>query len=107
VGRYFQVNVYPSTNGAEPYQLSGHKDTVIRAIFSPDSEQLATVGGDNTVRVWDLLQQSELFTLNLPIKGKNVVWDFDFRCTPTGCWIAVPLTNNQKLMLYELGRIYD
>jgi len=32
------------------------------------------------------------------------LWDFDFRCTPTGCWIAVPLTTG-KLALYEFGRI--
>jgi len=105
VGRYFLINVYPRAEGAKPYYLQGHKDTVIRAIFSPDSEQLATVGGDNTVRVWDLLQKSELFTLALPTKGKNVVWDFDFRCTPQGCWIAVPLSDRQQLMLYNLGKI--
>ena len=34
------------------------------------------------------------------------LWDFDFRCTPTGCWIAVPLTRG-KLALYEFGKIYD
>jgi WD40 repeat protein/ABC-type oligopeptide transport system ATPase subunit len=106
VGRYFVVNVYPKSPESEHYILQGHKDTVIRAIFSPDSQQLATVSGDNTVRLWDLLQKSELFTIKLPTKGKNVVWDFDFRCTPKGCWIAVPLTQG-KLVLYEMGQIYD
>ena len=106
VGRYFVVNVYPKSPESDQYILQGHKDSVIRAIFSPDSQQLATVSGDNTVRLWDLLQKSELFTIKLPIKGKNVVWDFDFRCTPKGCWIAVPLTAG-KLMLYEMGQIYD
>jgi len=32
------------------------------------------------------------------------LWDFDFHCTPTGCWIAVPLTAG-KLALYNLGRV--
>ncbi len=104
VGRDLLVRVYPKD--AEPYILQGHKDTIIRAIFSPDGNQLATVSGDNTVRFWDLLQKNELFTLKLPVKGKNKIWDFDFRCTPTGCWIAVPLTNS-KLMLYAMGHIYD
>ncbi len=104
VGRYFVINLYPKNES--PYTLSGHKDSVLRAIFSPDSAQLATVGGDNTVRVWDLLQHSELFTLTLPTSGKNVVWDFDFRCTGTEphCWITVPLTQNKQVVVYELGK---
>lgn len=104
VGRYFVINLYPKNE--PPYTLAGHKDSVLRAIFSPDSAQLATVGGDNTVRVWDLLQHSELFTLTLPTSGKNVVWDFDFRCTGTEphCWMTVPLTKNKQVVVYELGK---
>ena len=30
------------------------------------------------------------------------LWDFDLRCTPTGCWLAVPLTRG-KLALYDFG----
>jgi WD40 repeat protein/energy-coupling factor transporter ATP-binding protein EcfA2 len=104
VGRYFVINLYPKNE--PPYTLAGHKDSVLRAMFSPDSAQLATVGGDNTVRMWDLLQHSELFTLTLPTSGKNVVWDFDFRCTGTEqhCWITVPLTKNKQVVVYELGK---
>ncbi len=68
VGRYFVINLYPKNE--PPYTLAGHKDSVLRAIFSPDSAQLATVGGDNTIRFWDLLQHSELFTLTLPTSGR-------------------------------------
>jgi WD40 repeat protein len=102
VGRYFTINVYP-TKPQMPYQLFGHQNTVIRALFSPDSQQLATVSGDNTVRFWDLLQQSELFTITLPTKGRDVVWDFDFRCFQDRCWVAVPLSQDKKLLLYELS----
>lgn len=77
-----------------------------KAIFSPDSRQLATVSSDMTVRLWDLDTQSELFRLRLPAEFTTSVplWDFDFRCTPTGCWIAVPLTSG-KLALYNLGKV--
>ena len=101
-GSYFGIKIYPDRSQT-PYPLWGHRDTVIRALFSPDSQQLATVSGDNTVRFWDLLQQSELFTITLPTKGKDVVWDFDFRCFQDRCWVAVPLSQDKKLLLYELS----
>jgi WD40 repeat protein/energy-coupling factor transporter ATP-binding protein EcfA2 len=110
VGREQTVSVYPSS-GAAPLlrlNLNGHEHMVYKAIFSPDSRQLVTVGGDMTVRVWDLDTQSELFCLRLPMQinegNDTPLWDFDFRCTPTGCWIAVPLTSG-KLALYNLGKI--
>lgn len=85
----------------------GHQTTILRAKFSPDSKQLITVSGDATVRFWDLDGNRELFTLNLPTNsGKPVpLWDFDFRCTPNGCFIVVPLTHG-RLVWYELGKIY-
>ncbi|QTR51830.1 WD40 repeat domain-containing protein [Candidatus Thiothrix anitrata] len=106
VGREYTVSVYPTSGTGTPLRLNGHEQTVLKAIFSPDSRQLATVSTDMTVRLWDLDTQSELFRLRLPterISGPPL-WDFDFRCTPTGCWIAVPLTSG-KLALYNLGRI--
>ncbi|MBU0656715.1 MAG: hypothetical protein KJ914_16460 [Gammaproteobacteria bacterium] len=108
VGREATVSVYPTSGTGTPLRLNGHEQTVYKAIFSPDSRQLATVSSDMTVRLWDLDTQSELFRLRLPterISGPPL-WDFDFRCTPTGCWIAVPLTSG-KLALYNLGKIKD
>ncbi len=81
----------------------------MRAIFSPDNQQLATVSADATLRLWDLDAGEALFTLRLPTTNRDSpvpIWDFDFRCTPTGCWIAVPLTRG-KLALYDFGQIYD
>jgi WD40 repeat protein len=110
VGREQTVSVYPTRKDAEPLRLHGHEQVVYKAIFSPDSRQLATVSMDMTVRLWDLDTQSELFRLRLPTEfvasPNSPLWDFDFRCTPTGCWIAVPLTSG-KLALYNLGKIKD
>lgn len=113
VGRELSAYVYATHTGKQEHRLVGHEQTIFRAIFSPDSQQLVTVSGDGTVRWWDLDTGSELFTLRLPTQPgpKPPLWDFDFRCTPQDCWIAVPLTRDTgKLMLYHLGAtetIYD
>ncbi len=92
-------------NPNKSQQLPGHEQTIYKALFSPDSRQLATVSWDMTVRLWDLDTQNELFLLRLPTTFDEApVWDFDFRCTPTRCWIVVPLTNG-KLTIYNLGTI--
>ncbi|MEZ5534613.1 MAG: hypothetical protein R3F02_03215 [Thiolinea sp.] len=106
VGREATVTVYPTQGQQHPLRLNGHEQTVYKAIFSPDSRQLATVSWDMTVRLWDLDTENELFRLRLPdnFRTSGSLWDFDFRCTPTGCWIAVPLTSG-KLALYNLGKI--
>ncbi len=97
---------------AEPRQLVGHEQAVLRAIFTPDGRQLTTVGGDMTVRVWDpgpddasaTAPGQALFTLRLPdLPQSPGPWDFDFRCTrdQATCWMAVPLTMG-RIALYRL-----
>lgn len=110
VGKDQLIHLYKLSEGLEKNALVGHEQTIFRAIFSPDSQQLATVSGDATVRFWDLSNGNELFSLHLPtqayVKSNSPLWDFDFRCTSQDCWIAVPLTRG-KLVLYELGNIYN
>jgi WD40 repeat protein len=103
-GRNSLLGVYGADNGKLIHPLVGHEQTVYRAIFSPDGQQLATVSSDATVRLWDVDTGAQLFALRLPADRAPPVplWDFDFRCTPTGCWLAVPLTRG-KLALYDLG----
>ena len=108
VGRYEVVEVYSAHDTQLLHRLVGHEETVYRAIFSPDGHQLATVSSDATLRLWDLDTGGELFSLRLPTHRSSPLplWDFDFRCTPAGCWVAVPLTCG-KLALYEFGKIDD
>jgi WD40 repeat protein len=108
VGRDQVVEVYSTHDAQLLYRLVGHEQTVFRAIFSPDGYQLATISSDATLRLWDLSTGGELFSLRLPTRRghPDTLWDFDFRCTPTGCWVAVPLTRG-KLALYEFGKLDD
>jgi len=107
--RNYSVNVY------EPkvkYELTGHDQSIVKSLFSPDNQQVMTAGADGTIRFWDLQYHAALFSLRLPTqKGSgnfSPLWDFDFRCAENGkghCWLAAPLTQGE-LILYDLGIIY-
>ena len=104
------TSIYTTDNQQVILQLAGHESTVYRAIFSSNGQQLATVSADSTVRLWDVSSGNTQWNLRLPsvrgVAGAVSLWDFDFRCTPTGCWIAVPLTRG-KLALYNLGPVVE
>ncbi|MDY6993639.1 MAG: hypothetical protein SVR94_13690 [Pseudomonadota bacterium] len=112
------VTVYQKVSqaGAESFKefnlLYGHKNSTQRGIFGPCGRQLVTVSSDATLRFWDLSGElagkAELLTLPLPVRAfpPAPLWNFDFQCTPKGCWIAVPLLTG-KLVIYELGSIYN
>jgi WD40 repeat protein len=47
------VKVWDAATGALQLTLSGHKNNVMRASFSPDGTWIATASVDNTALVWD------------------------------------------------------
>ncbi|MFM1892264.1 MAG: hypothetical protein RLZ44_1341, partial [Pseudomonadota bacterium] len=105
VGRDYVVSILDLGTGDLLHSLPGHENAVFKARFLPGGGQLATAGVDATVRFWDLETASELFTLRLPTNQRQPVplWDFDLRCAPAACWLAVPLTRG-KLALYQLAQ---
>lgn len=108
VGRDYVVSILDASDGTLLHRLPRHENAVFKARFLPGGGQLATVSVDATVRLWDLATETELFALRLPTnQGEPTpLWDFDLRCTPMGCWLAVPLTRG-KLALYDLGKSAD
>jgi WD40 repeat protein len=107
VGDDLLVHIYTNQNDQEQYfSLVGHENPITRVIFSPDSQQVATISLDTTIRLWDLKSRRELFILYLPMTPADTgPWDFDFLCLSNKhCWIAVPLTTKKSLKLYDLGK---
>lgn len=98
-----KTNVYHTASRRLQYHLNGHEDAVYKAIFSPDSQQLATAG-DVTAKFWELGQGKELFSVRLPVESAKPVpfWDFDFRCQASNCVMAVPLVRG-LLQLYQFS----
>src|SRR5690242_9716193 len=57
-------NVLPLPDGLHlRFTLSGHQGEIYRPQWSPDGNQLATPGSDNTIRIWKLQDGQPLPTL--------------------------------------------
>jgi len=58
-----EFSVAPLTRASST--LEGHTDSILTAVFSPNSKNLASGGGDSTVRFWDLDTETPLHTCEL------------------------------------------
>ena len=102
VGRNSTSYVYHAKAHYQKYHLIGHESRVIKAIFAPHSEILATASTDATISFWD--RGKQLLVLRLPAKRRWPVplYDFDFKCSQKECWVSVPLTRG-KIALYHIN----
>ncbi len=57
----------PGADTGKPIRsLSGHKDRVTSAAYSPDGQWIATAGWDGTARIWDAKTGKEVRRLDVP-----------------------------------------
>jgi serine/threonine protein kinase/DNA-binding SARP family transcriptional activator/uncharacterized protein with WD repeat len=67
--------------------LTGHRDTVTDAAWSPDGTRLATTGNDGTLRIWDARTLEELLNISAhiafeegsPLGVRELAWSPDGR----------------------------
>ena len=82
-GSYGRAMVFDVATGALKADLSGHRDTLYAATFSPDESLVATAGYDRTIVIWDVTKSSPIRKL----EGHNGAV-FDLAFSPDGSVLA-------------------
>jgi hypothetical protein len=94
------LHVWDTLTGVELRQLDGHTDWVALA-FSPDGKTLASAGGDQIVRLWEVATGQERWHREL---AENVVWALAFSpdgktlAMATSGWVSVTFNPGGKAL---------
>jgi WD40 repeat protein/tRNA A-37 threonylcarbamoyl transferase component Bud32 len=90
-------------NTPEKLLLLGHRDNVVGVAFSPNGKWLASVSGDQTLRIWDPAAGTHLRVLDLPGDGETVAFspDGELLAAGGGSFVWIWETGSWK-KLYDL-----
>lgn len=78
------VNLYDTQTGRLVHELFGHRGTIRKVTFSPDSRRLATAGESEGVKLWHVTTGQYL----LEFSAANHSPPTDCEFTPDGCCLA-------------------
>ena len=78
------VHLYETKTGRLVHELFGHRGTIRKVIFSPDSRRLATAGESEGVKLWHVATGQYL--LEFSAANHSPATDCEF--TPEGCSVA-------------------
>ncbi len=82
----------------EKIRLAGHEGGVPTVEFSPDGKQLASIGKDQTLRLWDVTKSGESRVLaQLPDQGQTLTF------TPDGLSLVCGYYNITDLSIWSVG----
>eukprot|EP01135_Chromosphaera_perkinsii_P012328 Nk52_evm20s2635 gene=Nk52_evmTU20s2635 len=84
-----RINVWDLHNQKLVRTFDGHTDGASCVDITPDGKKLVTGGLDSTVRVWDLMQSSELMYCSFPSQV------FSLGISPSEPWVSVGLENSR------------
>ncbi|KAI1854212.1 hypothetical protein JX266_001353 [Neoarthrinium moseri] len=78
-----RIDLWDTTIGEHRHTLQGHRGTATDIVFSPDSQLVAVVSQDRTLRLWNTVTYTHLHTLESP---NDVITTIKF--SPDGQMIA-------------------
>jgi WD40 repeat protein len=85
--------------------LKGHGTRVLSTAFSPDGKQLATIGDDGTVIIWDANTGNELLRLPGTTKASDLITEQRIAYSPDGKRLAVCDSNQLKVYAPTSGEL--
>ncbi|MGH3809693.1 MAG: WD40 repeat domain-containing protein [Pseudonocardiaceae bacterium] len=77
-------------------QLTGHTDTITKAVFSLDGRTLATASADHTIRLWNVTSHRPIVKIEIP----GPIHDVEFN--PDGHTLAIA-SDNQTVRLWDVS----
>ncbi|ANB15272.1 peptidylprolyl isomerase CPR1 [Sugiyamaella lignohabitans] len=83
-------------------QFLAHKSAIRKAIFSTDSRLLLTIGGDKTIKIFDVYSLDMINILEVSIVPSNICW-IQGRGSG-GSLIAVSVENSSSIYIYDIEK---
>jgi WD40 repeat protein len=77
------ATICDATSGKKFASLTGHRDAIVAAAYSPDSRRIVTASNDGTARIWDAVTGHQLALLQGHLRAVN-----DAAFSPDGRWVV-------------------
>jgi len=85
---YQTIKVWDVVTAEQVLALEGHTAYVDQVTYSPDGRQIASVAGDNVIKIWDASTGAEIVSITKPSFANLYNWKTHLKFSPDGRTIA-------------------